>query len=297
GQRAPARQSGERRRSGRLHRALSFARTSNRHTPMRQYLDLLQRVMHEGVDRPDRTGVGTRAVFGHQMRFDLANGFPVLTTKKLHLLSIIVEFRWFLRGDTNGEWLQENNDSIWDEWADERGELGPIFGKQWRDWEARDGRRIDQIAELVSLIRNDPNSRRQLVSAWNVGDLKDMKLAPCHCLMQTAVMGGKLHMQLYQRSCDVFLGVPFNIASYALLQMMLAQQCDLQAGDFVWTGGDVHVYSNHFEQVKLQLTREPRPLPTMQIKRHPASIDDYRLDDFELVDYDPHPHIKADVAV
>lgn len=264
---------------------------------MRQYLDLLQRVMHEGVDRPDRTGVGTRAVFGHQMRFDLANGFPVLTTKKLHLRSIIVELLWFLRGDTNVKWLQENNVSIWDEWADERGELGPIYGKQWRDWEARDGRRIDQIAELVSLIRTDPNSRRQLVSAWNVGDLKDMKLAPCHCLMQTAVMGGKLHMQLYQRSCDVFLGVPFNIASYALLQMMLAQQCDLQAGDFVWTGGDVHVYSNHFEQVKLQLTREPRPLPTMQIKRHPASIDDYRLDDFELVDYDPHPHIKADVAV
>jgi len=264
---------------------------------MRQYLDLLQRVMNEGVDRPDRTGVGTRAVFGHQMRFNLGDGFPVLTTKKLHLRSIIVELLWFLRGDTNVKWLQDNKVSIWDEWADEQGDLGPVYGKQWRDWETTDGRHIDQIAELIALIKKDPNSRRQLVSAWNVGELKHMKLAPCHCLVQTAVMGGKLHLQLYQRSCDVFLGVPFNIASYALLQLMLAQQCDLEPGDFVWTGGDVHVYSNHFEQVQLQLGREPRPLPKMQIARRPASIDDYKLEDFQLVGYDPHPHIKAEVAV
>jgi thymidylate synthase len=264
---------------------------------MRQYLDLLQHVMNEGVDRPDRTGVGTRAVFGYQMRFNLAEGFPVLTTKKLHLRSIIVELLWFLRGDTNVKWLQENKVSIWDEWADENGDLGPVYGKQWRDWETKDGRHIDQIAELVALIKKDPNSRRQLVSAWNVGDLSRMKLAPCHCLIQTAVMGGKLHLQLYQRSCDVFLGVPFNIASYALLQMMLAQQCGLEVGDFVWTGGDVHIYSNHFEQVKLQLSREPRPLPTMKIARTPESIGHYKLEDFELVGYDPHPHIKAEVAI
>lgn len=264
---------------------------------MRQYLDLLHHVMNEGVDRPDRTGVGTRAVFGYQMRFNLADGFPVLTTKKLHLRSIIVELLWFLRGDTNVKWLQENKVSIWDEWADENGDLGPVYGKQWRDWETKDGRHIDQIAELVALIKKDPNSRRQLVSAWNVGDLSRMKLAPCHCLIQTAVMGGKLHLQLYQRSCDVFLGVPFNIASYALLQMMLAQQCGLEVGDFVWTGGDVHIYSNHFEQVKLQLSREPRPLPTMKIARTPESIGDYKLEDFELVGYDPHPHIKAEVAI
>lgn len=264
---------------------------------MRQYLDLLQHVMKNGVDRPDRTGVGTRAVFGHQMRFNLAEGFPVVTTKKLHLRSIIVELLWFLRGDTNVKWLQENKVSIWDEWADADGDLGPVYGKQWRDWETKDGRHIDQIAELVSLIKRDPNSRRQLVSAWNVGDLKAMKLAPCHCLVQTAVMGGKLHLQLYQRSCDVFLGVPFNIASYALLQLMLAQQCDLEPGDFVWTGGDVHIYSNHFEQVELQLSRPPRPLPQMKILRKPDTIDGYRLEDFELAGYDPHPHIKGEVAV
>ena len=264
---------------------------------MRQYLELLQHVMTNGVDRPDRTGTGTRAVFGYQMRFNLAEGFPVVTTKKVHLRSIIVELLWFLRGDTNVKWLQENKVSIWDEWADENGNLGPVYGKQWRDWETKDGRHIDQIAELVALIKKDPNSRRQLVSAWNVGDLKAMKLAPCHCLIQTAVMGGKLHMQLYQRSCDVFLGVPFNIASYALLQMMLAQQCDLALGDFVWTGGDVHIYSNHFDQVKLQLTREPRFLPKMNIVRRPDSIDGYKLEDFELSAYDPHPHIKGEVAV
>jgi len=264
---------------------------------MRQYQQLLQRVMTEGVDRSDRTGVGTRAVFGHQMRFNLADGFPLLTTKKLHLRSIIVELLWFLRGDTNVKWLQENLVSIWDEWADERGDLGPVYGKQWRDWQAVDGRHIDQIAQLVALIKRDPHSRRQIVSAWNVGELHAMKLAPCHCLFQTAVMGGKLHLQLYQRSCDVFLGVPFNIASYALLQMLLAQQCDLEPGDFVWTGADVHIYRNHFEQVALQLTRTPRPLPKLRILRRPDSIDGYRLEDFELAGYDPHPHIKAEVAV
>lgn len=264
---------------------------------MRQYLDLLQYVMKNGVDRPDRTGVGTRAVFGYQMRFNLADGFPVVTTKKLHLRSIIVELLWFLRGDTNVKWLQDKNVSIWNEWADESGDLGPVYGKQWRNWEAKGGRHIDQIAELVSLIKRDPNSRRQLVSAWNVGDLKDMKLAPCHCLIQTAVMGGKLHLQLYQRSCDVFLGVPFNVASYALLQMMLAQQCGLEPGDFIWTGGDVHIYSNHFEQVELQLSRSPRALPEMKIHRKPDSIDGYEFEDFELNEYDPHPHIKGEVAV
>src|SRR5882672_4340286 len=264
---------------------------------MRQYHELLQRVMTEGVDRSDRTGVGTRAVFGHQMRFNLANGFPLLTTKKLHLRSIIVELLWFLRGDTNVKWLQENQVSIWDEWADERGDLGPVYGKQWRDWQAVDGRHIDQIAQLVALIKRDPHSRRQIVSAWNVGELQAMKLAPCHCLFQTAVMGGKLHLQLYQRSCDVFLGVPFNIASYALLQTLLAQQCDLEPGDFVWTGADGHIYSNHFEQVALQLTRAPRALPKLRILRRPQNIDAYRLEDFELTGYDPHPHIKAAVAV
>jgi len=231
------------------------------------------------------------------MRFDLADGFPVLTTKKLHLRSIIIELLWFLRGDTNVEWLREHRVSIWDEWADEHGDLGPVYGKQWRDWEAADGRHIDQIAELVALIRRDPNSRRQIVTAWNPGDIPRMKLAPCHCLFQTAVIGNRLHMQLYQRSCDVFLGVPFNIASYALLLMILAQQCDLEPGSFVWTGGDVHIYSNHFEQVAEQLKRAPRPLPRMEILRRPDGIDGYRFEDFQLVGYDPHPHIKADVAV
>ncbi|MFT7773708.1 thymidylate synthase [Roseateles sp.] len=264
---------------------------------MQQYLDLLQRVMEEGTDRPDRTGTGTRAVFGHQMRFNLAKGFPVLTTKKLHLRSIIVELLWFLRGDTNIKWLKEHNVSIWDEWADENGDLGPVYGKQWRHWTAPDGRNIDQIAELIHQIKRDPNSRRQLVTAWNPGELKQMKLAPCHCLFQTAVIGNKLHLQLYQRSCDVFLGVPFNIASYALLQLMIAQQCDLEPGDFVWTGGDVHIYSNHFEQVKLQMTRDPRPAPKMNILRKPDSIDGYVLEDFQLTEYDPHPHIKGEVAV
>jgi thymidylate synthase len=264
---------------------------------MKQYLDLLERVLSEGIAQNDRTGVGTIAVFGHQMRFKLSDGFPVLTTKKLHLRSIIIELLWFLRGDTNVRWLQENKVSIWNDWADENGDLGPVYGKQWRDWESAAGKHVDQIADLISLIRRDPNSRRQVVSAWNVGELSAMKLAPCHCLFQTAVIGGKLHMQLYQRSCDVFLGVPFNIASYALLQTMLAQQCDLEVGDFVWTGGDVHIYKNHIEQVKLQLTREPYPLPGLKILRKAESIDGYHYDDFELINYQAHAHIKGEVAV
>ncbi|MFM1991632.1 MAG: hypothetical protein RJA99_4589 [Pseudomonadota bacterium] len=264
---------------------------------MKPYQDLLRRVMTEGVDRADRTGVGTRAVFGHQMRFDLADGFPLVTTKKLHVRSIFIELLWFLRGDTNVKWLHDQRVSIWDEWADENGDLGPVYGKQWRDWATVDGRHVDQVAQLVEQIRRDPNSRRQVVSAWNVGELPAMKLAPCHCLFQTAVMDGRLHLQLYQRSCDVFLGVPFNIASYALLLMLLAHQCDLEPGEFVWTGGDVHIYRNHFEQVELQLTREPRPLPALKLLRRPDSIDGYRYEDFELVGYDPHPHIKGDVAV
>ncbi len=264
---------------------------------MKQYLELIERVLKDGTDRSDRTGVGTKAVFGHQMRFDLSQGFPVVTTKKLHLRSIVVELLWFLRGDTNIKWLKENKVSIWDEWADENGDLGPVYGKQWRDWVAADGRHIDQIAELIALIKRDPNSRRQIVNAWNVGDLPDMKLSPCHCLFQTAVMDGKLHLQLYQRSCDVFLGVPFNIASYALLQHLIAHQCDLEVGDFVWTGGDVHLYSNHLDQARLQLTRTPYPLPKLRIKQKRASIDLYEFDDFELVGYEAHPHIKGEVAV
>ena len=264
---------------------------------MRQYLDLIQRVLDEGVEQQDRTGVGTRAVFGHQMRFDLAEGFPLLTTKKLHTKSIIVELLWLLRGDTNIAFLKEHGVSIWDEWADANGDLGPVYGKQWRDWVAADGRHIDQIAELIQQIKTSPASRRQIVSAWNVGDLPRMALAPCHAFVQTVVHGGKLHLQMYQRSCDVFLGVPFNIASYSLLLLMLAQQCELQPGTFVWTGGDVHIYSNHMEQVKLQLTREPYPLPKMHIKRRPDSIFGYKLEDFELQEYRFHPHIAGKVAV
>jgi thymidylate synthase len=264
---------------------------------MRQYLQLIQRVLDEGSVQEDRTGVGTIAVFGHQMRFDLERGFPLLTTKKLHLRSIIHELLWFLTGDTNIAYLKENRVSIWDEWADENGDLGPVYGKQWRRWEAADGRSIDQIRLLLDTIKGNPSSRRQIVSAWNVGELPEMALAPCHCLFQTAVIGGKLHLQLYQRSCDVFLGVPFNIASYALLLLMLAQQCDLKPGTFVWTGGDVHIYKNHLDQVRLQLSREPFPLPKMVLKRRPESIDGYRIDDFELQDYQSHPHIKGEVAV
>lgn len=265
--------------------------------PETQYLDLIRRILEEGVERPDRTGTGTRAVFGHQMRFNLAKGFPLLTTKKLHFRSIAIELLWFLRGETNIKWLKDRNVSIWDEWADENGDLGPVYGKQWRDWVAADGRHIDQISELINLIKRDPSSRRQIVSAWNVGELPSMKLAPCHCLFQTSVMGGKLHLQLYQRSCDVFLGVPFNIASYAMLQVMLAHQCGLELGDFIWTGGDVHIYSNHLEQVRLQITREPLPLPRLNIVHQRDSIDQYEFEDFELLGYDAHPHIKGEVAI
>src|SRR3954469_12972523 len=264
---------------------------------MRQYLDLMQRVLDTGAEQLDRTGTGTLSVFGHQMRFDLAKGFPVLTTKKLHLRSIIVELLWFLRGDTNVQWLQDRKVSIWNEWADEEGELGPVYGKQWRDWEAADGRHIDQIAELIEQIRTSPASRRQIVSAWNPGDLHAMALAPCHCLFQTHVANGKLSLQLYQRSADIFLGVPFNIASYALLTHILAQQCGLEVGDFVWTGGDCHLYSNHLDQAREQLARDPRPLPKLAMLRRPEAIDQYRFEDFEISGYDPHPHIKAEVAV
>jgi thymidylate synthase len=264
---------------------------------MQAYHQLLQRILDEGVPQADRTGTGTLSVFGHQMRFDLGNGFPLVTTKKLHLRSIIVELLWFLRGDTNIAYLKENKVSIWDEWADEQGDLGPVYGKQWRDWAAPDGRHIDQIEELLALIRRDPASRRQIVSAWNPADLPKMALAPCHCLFQTQVANGRLNLQLYQRSADVFLGVPFNIASYALLTHMLAQQAGLEPGVFVWTGGDCHLYSNHLDQARLQLTREPRPLPTLTIKRKPEAIDQYEYEDFEIVRYDPHPHIAAPVAV
>ncbi|MES2753062.1 MAG: thymidylate synthase [Pseudomonadota bacterium] len=264
---------------------------------MRQYLDLMQRVLTTGAEQMDRTGTGTLSVFGAQMRFDLSQGFPVLTTKKLHLRSIIVELLWFLRGDTNVEWLRDRKVSIWDEWADEAGELGPVYGKQWRDWETADGRRIDQIAELIDQIRISPASRRQIVSAWNPGDLHAMALAPCHCLFQTHVADGKLSLQLYQRSADIFLGVPFNIASYALLTHMLAQQCGLAVGDFVWTGGDCHLYSNHLDQARLQLSREPGPLPKLEILRKPEAIDQYDYEDFRLEGYEAQAHIKAPVAV
>jgi thymidylate synthase len=264
---------------------------------MQPYQELLARILDEGVPQQDRTGVGTLSVFGHQLRFDLSRGFPLVTTKKLHLRSIIIELLWFLKGDTNVRWLQERKVSIWDEWADETGDLGPVYGKQWRRWQGSDGREIDQIANLIDLIKRDPASRRQIVSAWNPAEIERMALAPCHCLFQTQVAGGKLHLQLYQRSADVFLGVPFNIASYALLTHMLAQQCDLEPGTFVWTGGDCHLYSNHLDQARLQLSRDPRPLPKLNILRRPPAIDQYEYEDFEILDYDPHPHIKAEVAV
>jgi thymidylate synthase len=264
---------------------------------MRQYLDLLQLILDRGVTKADRTGTGTRSIFGHQMRFDLAAGFPLVTTKKVHTRSIIHELLWFLRGETNIRYLRENNVTIWDEWADENGELGPVYGRQWRSWPTADGREIDQISDVVDRIGRDPNSRRLIVSAWNVGEIERMKLPPCHLLFQFYVAEGRLSCQLYQRSADVFLGVPFNIASYALLTMMVAQVTNLQPGEFIHTLGDAHLYSNHLDQARLQLSREPRPLPKLQINPAVRSLFDFRYEDFQLLDYQPHPHIAAPVAV
>lgn len=264
---------------------------------MKQYLDLMRHVRDNGTVKGDRTGTGTLSVFGHQMRFDLSEGFPLVTTKKLHTRSIIHELLWFLSGDSNIRYLKENGVSIWDEWADENGDLGPVYGVQWRSWPTPDGRKVDQIAEIMRQLKETPDSRRILLSAWNVAEIDNMALPPCHCLFQFYVADGKLSCQLYQRSCDIFLGVPFNIASYALLTHMLAQQADLGVGDFVWTGGDCHLYSNHLEQADEQLAREPLPLPTLAIKRRPDSIFDYQYEDFEILNYESHPHIKAAVAV
>ena len=264
---------------------------------MRQYLDLLRHVRDHGVQKDDRTGTGTLSVFGHQMRFDLGQGFPLVTTKKVHTKSIVHELLWFLRGETNVRSLQQAGVSIWDEWADEHGELGPVYGHQWRHWMGNDGRAIDQIADLMRDIRRNPDSRRLIVSAWNVGDIPRMKLPPCHAFFQFYVAQGRLSCQLYQRSCDLFLGVPFNIASYALLTHMVAHQSDLGVGDFVWTGGDCHIYLNHLEQVELQLARDPLPLPTLAIRRKPPSIFEYAYEDFEIVGYRSHPAIRAPVAV
>ena len=264
---------------------------------MRQYLSLMREVRESGVYKDDRTGTGTYRIFGHQMRFDLSEGFPLVTTKKLHIRSIIHELLWFLSGDSNIRYLKENGVSIWDEWADEDGDLGPVYGVQWRSWPTPDGRKVDQIAQIMDQLRNSPDSRRIILSAWNVAEIDNMALPPCHCLFQFYVAEGKLSCQLYQRSCDIFLGVPFNIASYALLTHMLAQQADLGVGDFIWTGGDCHLYSNHVEQADEQLTREPLPLPRLAIKRRPPSIFDYRFEDFEILNYESHPHIKAAVAV
>ena len=264
---------------------------------MKQYLDLMRHVRDHGVDKSDRTGTGTRSVFGHQMRFDLNAGFPLVTTKKCHLKSIIHELLWFLQGDTNIKYLQDNGVRIWDEWADENGDLGPVYGYQWRNWPAPNGESIDQISKLIEMIKSNPDSRRLIVSAWNPALVDDMALPPCHALFQFYVADGKLSCQLYQRSADIFLGVPFNIASYALLTMMVAQVCGLQLGDFIWSGGDCHLYSNHMQQVDEQLSREPLPLPTMRINPQVKSIFDFTFADFELCDYQAHPHIKAQVAV
>jgi thymidylate synthase len=264
---------------------------------MQQYHDLLRRVLDTGVDRGDRTGTGTRSIFGHQMRFDLANGFPVLTTKKLHLRSIIIELLWFLRGDTNIAWLKENGVSIWDDWADEHGDLGPVYGYQWRSWPAHDGRAIDQISGVLETIRENPTSRRLIVSAWNPALVDEMALPPCHCLFQFYVANGKLSCQLYQRSADIFLGVPFNIASYALLTMMMAQVTGLQMGDFVLTFGDAHLYADHLDKARLQLERNPKPLPLMKINPGVNDLFGFRYEDFELEGYDPDPHIAAKVSV
>lgn len=265
--------------------------------PSNQYETFLRHVYENGVSKTDRTGVGTRSVFGYQMRFDLSEGFPLVTTKKLHLRSIIHELLWFLSGSSNIAYLHENGVTIWDEWADADGELGPIYGVQWRSWPTPEGTHIDQISNLMYDIAHNPDSRRLLVCAWNVADVAKMALPPCHCLFQFYVAQGKLSCQLYQRSCDIFLGVPFNIASYALLTHMIAQQSNLQVGDFIWTGGDCHIYNNHFEQVQTQLSRTPRPYPKLVIARKPASIFEYRFEDFQITDYDPWPHIKAPVAV
>ena len=264
---------------------------------MQQYLHLLQHILDNGVQKHDRTGTGTISTFGYQMRFDLTKGFPLVTTKKVHLKSIIHELLWFLKGETNIQYLKENGVGIWDEWADERGELGPVYGKQWRSWEGADGKVVDQVSELISQIKKNPDSRRLIISAWNVADLSDMALMPCHTIFQFYVAEGKLSCQLYQRSADVFLGVPFNIASYALLTMMIAQVCDLKLGDFIHTFGDVHIYNNHMEQVKLQLSREPFPLPIMKLNSSVKDIFSFRFEDFLLENYQSHPGIKAPVAV
>ena len=264
---------------------------------MRQYHDLMKEVLAKGVQKSDRTGTGTISVFGHQMRFNLADGFPMVTTKKLHLKSIIYELLWFLKGSTNNNWLKERGVSIWNEWAAPDGELGPIYGYQWRSWPAPNGKHIDQISEVIETIKKNPDSRRIIVSAWNVADIPRMALAPCHAFFQFYVADGKLSCQLYQRSADIFLGVPFNIASYALLTHMVAQQCNLEVGDFIWTGGDCHLYSNHLEQVDLQLSRDFFPLPKLNILRKPDSIFDYEFEDFEIAEYESHPHIKAPVAI
>jgi thymidylate synthase len=264
---------------------------------MKQYLDMLQRVLDEGATKTDRTGTGTLSVFGHQMRFNLAEGFPLVSTKKLHLRSIIYELLWFLNGDTNIKYLKENGVSIWDDWADEEGELGPVYGKQWRAWPGKDGTTVDQISNVLNSIKNNPDSRRHMVVAYNPTYVDEMALPPCHSLFQFYVADGKLSCQLYQRSADTFLGVPFNIASYALLTYMMAQQCNLEVGDFIWSGGDVHIYSNHMDQVNEQLSRQPYPLPQLKILRKPESLFDYQFEDFEIVNYQCHPHIKAPVAV
>jgi thymidylate synthase len=264
---------------------------------MKQYLELCKHVLDTGVKKEDRTGTGTISTFGYQMRFNLQDGFPLLTTKKLHLKSIIHELLWFLNGDTNVKYLQESGVRIWNEWADEKGELGPVYGHQWRSWDGADGETVDQISELIHTIKTNPDSRRMIVNAWNVAEIKNMALPPCHCMFQFYVADGKLSCQLYQRSADVFLGVPFNIASYALLTMMVAHVCDLEPGDFVHTFGDTHIYSNHVEQVKLQLTRDPKPLPQMKLNPDVKSIFDFKYEDFELVNYEAHPHIKGVVSV
>ena len=264
---------------------------------MKQYLDLLRHIREDGVVKHDRTGVGTQSIFGYQMRFDLSEGFPLLTTKKVHLKSIIYELLWFIAGDTNIKYLKEHGVSIWDEWADENGDLGPVYGHQWRSWPAPDGRSIDQLSQVVDMIKNNPDSRRMIISAWNPGEVDQMALPPCHCLFQFYVAEGKLSCQLYQRSADTFLGVPFNIASYALLTMMLAQECGLEPGEFVHTFGDLHLYLNHTEQADLQLSREPRPLPRMVLNPEVRSVFDFKYEDFRLEGYDPHPAIKAPVAV